>query len=59
MMFLLCMNIVRVLFKSFFAKMNTLDSHINFTFERSSTGTDIGLPSEVLEVLAFLDLKVV
>ena len=46
-------------FQEFFAKLNTLDSHINFTFERSSTGTDIGLPSEVLEVLAFLDLKVV
>ena len=46
-------------FTEFFDKLNTLDSHINFTFERSISGEEAGLPSEVCEVLPFLDLKVV
>ena len=40
-------------------KLNTLDTHINFIFERSISDEGEGHLSEVCEVLPFLDLKVV
>ena len=46
-------------FIKFFELLNKLDQHINFTYEMSKPGVDIGLPDEVLEVLPFLDLKVI
>ena len=46
-------------FIKFFELLNKLDEHINFTYEMSKPGVDIGLPDEVLEVLPFLDLKVI
>ena len=48
-----------ILFQEFFAKLNALDPHIKFTYEQAKPGVDVGLSSEVLEVLPFLDLKVV
>ena len=46
-------------FQEFIVKLNALDPYINFTYEKSKPGVDIGLPSNVLEALPFLDLKVV
>ena len=45
-------------FDEFLRQLNRLDEHINFTVERSKTGTEVGLPSEVVEALPFLDFMV-
>ena len=45
-------------FDEFFSLLNTLDEHIRFTYEKSESGTDLGLPSEVIEALPFLDFMV-
>ena len=45
-------------FDDFMKQLNELDEHINFTVERSKTGMEVGLNSEVVEALPFLDLLV-
>ena len=42
----------------FFERLNALDPYIKFTCENSKPGVDIGLNSDVLEALPFLDLLV-
>ena len=45
-------------FQEFFEKLNALDPYIQFTCENSKPGTDLGLSSDILEALPFLDLLV-
>ena len=46
-------------FQKFLSALNTLDPYIKFTCERASTGQDMGLSSDVIEALPFLDLMVI
>ena len=45
-------------FHEFFERLNALDPYIKFTCENSKPGVDIGLNSDDLEALPFLDLLV-
>ena len=46
-------------FRKFLGMLNNLDPYIRFTCETATTGEEIGLSSEVLEALPFLDLMVI
>ena len=46
-------------FQSFMSQLNTLDPYIRFTCEKSKPGVEVGLPEEAVEVLPFLDFKVI
>ena len=46
-------------FQTFLSALNTLDPYIKFTCETARAGQDIGLSSEAVQVLPFLDLMVI
>ena len=45
-------------FQEFYDRLNALNPYIKFTCENSKPGVDVGLNSDVLEALPFLDLLV-